>query len=309
MPCLFENKIISIYGAAFLTKMYDYKILDVTDNLRIALKDDMLEQYTINSAGKNFVKTMGTLANNIAALPINFKQPLRFSFLVIPSGTEFSSAVGLPIEEGMCEAPIQLDKNYPLSLCVDYNWFATGFKNLDFQSKIGLTHELAHIVHGGYFRNLGQISEGFAELLPHYLMNFEGRNLKHQKAISSFQEKDMLNMAFLNQNGMFAVDEVDGRETQQLKSYMSVYLWMLAYTKRVENIYRLNKFEATNFILNEFSKVDNLRWNDKTIAIADMVKMPRDEVMNGLTLQKEGKQYVVNTIIHRKLKQTNSLSK
>lgn len=84
---------------------------------------------------------------------------------------------------------------------------------------------------------------------------------------------------------------------------------MLAYTKRVENIYRLNKFEATNFILNEFSKVDNLRWNDKTIAVADMVKMPRDEVMNGLTLQKEGKQYVVNTIIHRKLKQTNSLSK
>lgn len=160
-----------------------------------------------------------------------------------------------------------------------------------------------------YFRNLGQISEGFAEFLPHYLMNFEERNLKHQKAISSFQEKDMLNMAFLNQNGMFAVDEINGRETQQLKSYMSVYLWMLAYTKRVENIYRLNKFEATNFILNEFSKVDNLRWNDKTIAIADMVKMPRDEVMNGLTLQKEGKQYVVNTIIHRKLKQTNSLSK
>lgn len=64
-------------------RINDYKILDVTDNLRIALKDDMLEQYTINSAGKNFVKTMGTLANNIAALPINFKQPLRFSFLFL----------------------------------------------------------------------------------------------------------------------------------------------------------------------------------------------------------------------------------
>ena len=292
-----------------MIKMKDYKIFDVTDNLRIALKDDMLEQYYKNSAGKNFVKTMGILANNIVSLPINFKQPLRFSFLVLPTGKEFSSAVGLPIEDGMCEAPVQLDENYPLSLCVDYNWFANGFKNPDFKSRVGLTHELAHIVHGGYFRNLGQISEGFAEMLPHYLMGYDERNLKHQKAIVSFQEKDMLNMDFINQKGMFAVDEINGRETQQLKSYMSAYLWMLAYIKRIENIYELDKFEATSFVLNEFSKIDNFNWDDKTTAIADIVKMPKDEIMNELTLQKEGKQYVLNIIVNQKLKQTSSLSR
>lgn len=292
-----------------MIKMKDYKIFDVTDNLRIALKDDMLEQYYTNSAGKNFVKTMGTLANNIVSLPINFKQPLRFSFLVLPTGKEFSSVVGLPIEDGMCEAPVQLDENYPLSLCVDYNWFANGFKNPDFKSRVGLTHELAHIVHGGYFRNLGQISEGFAEMLPHYLMGYDERNLKHQKAIVSFQEKDMLNMDFLNQKGMFAVDEINGRETQQLKSYMSAYLWMLAYIKRIENIYELDKFEATSFVLNKFSKIDNFNWDDKATAIADIVKMPKDEIMNELTLQKEGKQYVLNIIVNQKLKQTSSLSR
>ncbi len=292
-----------------MIKMKDYKIFDVTDNLRIALKDDMLEQYYTKSAGKNFVKTMGTLANNIVSLPINFKQPLRFSFLVLPTGKEFSSVVGLPIEDGMCEAPVQLDENYPLSLCVDYNWFANGFKNPDFKSRVGLTHELAHIVHGGYFRNLGQISEGFAEMLPHYLMGYDERNLKHQKAIVSFQEKDMLNMDFLNQKGMFAVDEINGRETQQLKSYMSAYLWMLAYIKRIENIYELDKFEATSFVLNKFSKIDNFNWDDKATAIADIVKMPKDEIMNELTLQKEGKQYVLNIIVNQKLKQTSSLSR
>ena len=292
-----------------MIKMKDYKIFDVTDNLRIALKDDMLEQYYTKSAGKNFVKTMGTLANNIVSLPINFKQPLRFSFLVLPTGKEFSSAVGLPIEDGMCEAPVQLDENYPLSLCVDYNWFANGFKNPDFKSRVGLTHELAHIVHGGYFRNLGQISEGFAEMLPHYLMGYDERNLKHQKAIVSFQEKDMLNMDFLNQKGMFAVDEINGRETQQLKSYMSAYLWMLAYIKRIENIYELDKFEATSFVLNKFSKIDNFNWDDKATAIADIVKMPKDEIMNELTLQKEGKQYVLNIIVNQKLKQTSPLSR
>ena len=291
-----------------MIKIKDYKIFDVTDNLRIALKDNMLEQYYTNSAGKNFVKTMETLTNNIASLPINFKQPLKFSFLVVPPGKEFSSAVGLPIEEGMCEVPAVLDENYPLNLCVDYNWFASGFKNPDFQSRVGLTHELAHIVHGGYFRNLGQISEGFAELVPHYLMGFDEGNLIHQKAIASFQEKDMLNMAFLNQKGMFAVDEINGRETQQLKSYMSAYLWMLAYIKRIENIYELNKFDATNFMLNEFSKIDNYDWDDKTKAVADIIRMPEDDVMNGLILQKEGKRHVQNIIINQKFKQFNCLS-
>lgn len=291
-----------------MIQIKDYKIFDVTDNIRIALKNNMVEQYNINAIGKDFVKTMDKLANNIANLPINFKQPMCFSFLIVPTGKEFSSTVGLPIEEGMCEAPIKLDKNYPLSLCVDYNWFANGFKNPDFQSRIGLTHELAHVIHGGYFRNLGQISEGFAELVPHYLMGYEERNLKHQKAITSFQEENMLSMTFLNQKGMFAVDEMDGRETQQLKSYMSVYLWMLAYTKRVENIYGLNKFDATNFILNEFSKIDNYNWEYKTKAVADIIRMPKDDVMNGLILQKEGKQHIQTIIINQKLKQHNCLS-
>ncbi len=144
--------------------------------------------------------------------------------------------------------------------------------------------------------------------MPHYLMGYEERNLKHQKSITSFQEENMLSMTFLNQKGMFAVDEMDGRETQQLKSYMSVYLWMLAYTKRVENIYGLNKFDATNFMLNEFSKIDNYNWEDKTKAVADIIRMPKDDVMNGLILQKEGKQHIQTIIINQKLKQHNCLS-
>ena len=55
------------------------------------------------------------LANNIAKLPIDFRRPLRFSFLVVPAGKDFFAIVGLPIEDGMCEAPVQLDENYPFS--------------------------------------------------------------------------------------------------------------------------------------------------------------------------------------------------
>ena len=56
-----------------MIQIKDYKIFDVTDNIRIALKNNMIEQYNINAIGKDFVKTMDKLANNIANLPINFK--------------------------------------------------------------------------------------------------------------------------------------------------------------------------------------------------------------------------------------------
>ena len=45
-----------------------------------------------------------------------------------------------------------------------------------------------------------------------------------------------------------------------------------------------------------FSKIDNYNWEDKTKAVADIIRMPKDDVMNGLILQKEGKQHI-QTII------------
>lgn len=284
--------------------MNDYKIIDVTDYVRLALRNNLLEQYKSDGVGENFVKTIDQLAKNIASLPLDYKRPLKFSFLVLPTGKEFGETVGLPIEKGMCGAPVELDENYPLSLCVDDDWFANGFVNLDFESQVSLTHELAHIVHGGYFRNLGQLREGFAELLPHYLMNFEEKNIQHQKAIMTLQEDEMQTMAFMNQNGMYACDSIDGRKAQQRTSYISVYLWMLAYTKRLEKLHHFNKFEATNFMLNNFSKIEGQNWNEKIQVVADMIEMPVNEVMNTKKLQKEGQHYITRMQINQNLKRS-----
>lgn len=253
---------------------------------------------------------MDRLAQNVAALPINYKKPLKFCFVVLPEGPEYAQAVGLPVECGMCEVPIKLDENYPLSLAVDEPWFRNGFDKIDLQSEIGLTHELAHIIHGGYFRNLAQVSEGFAELLPHYLMNFETKNLKHQQAIANFNETEMQTLDFVNQNGMFAREEINGRETQQLKSYMSVYLWMLAYTKRLEKLYQKDKFETTNLMLEKFEPIDQLQnWHDKSQALAELVKLSPNELMNGITLQKEGKQHIMEIITNAKLRSERAYSR
>lgn len=272
----------------------NYEAFDATELVRIAVRKEFMPEVSKKNLGKNFIENIDKLAQDITNLPLNYKNPIHFSFLVVPTGKEFSGIVKLPVEKGMCEAPIALDKQYPLTLCVDENWFIQGFDNINISSRVGLTHELAHIIHGGYFRNLGQISEGFAELLPHYLMNFEAQNINHKKALASFDEKDMQTMAFVNQNGMFAKENIDGRNTQQRQSYMSVYLWMLGYVKRVENIYNADKFAATNMLLERFSQIDNQTWKDKIKAVADMVKIPQQEMMCGLSLQKEGMHYLIH---------------
>lgn len=271
-----------------------YEQIEATPLIRIAFKKENTLAYDKENKGANFIKHINQLTKQIDSLPLQYKHPLRFTFLVIENGKEFSQAVGLPIEEGICEVKTDIDKNYPLNLCVDRKWFEQGFgRSLSFPLKVGLIHELGHIVHGSYFYNLGQISEGFSELLPHYLMNMEQKNMKHRQAIMQMSEKDIQTMAFMNQYGMFSKDEIDGTSTQQHKSYISTYLWMLGYIKRIEKQYNLDKFSATQWILKKFNQIDKLHdENQKETAISALIGLPVEEVYQGLTLQQEGKDYI-----------------
>ena len=272
----------------------EYELIDATPCIRLALNKEVAKAYEEENKGVNFIKHINQLAQQIDSLPLQHEPPLRFTFIVVKNGEEYSRAVNLPIEEGICEVKTDIDTAYPLSLCVDRNWFQQGFgRSLSFPLKVGLIHEMGHVVHGGYFHNLGQISEGFAELLPHYLMDMEQKNQKHRQAIMQMSEKELQTMDFMNKKGMFAQDEIDGTSTQQHKSYMSAYLWMLGYIKRVEQQHNMDKFAATQWILKRFSQID--KWHDekqKETAVSALIELPVQEVYQGLTLQQEGKDYL-----------------
>lgn len=226
-------------------------------------------------------------------MPLRFKKPLRFSFIVFPEGKEFGAALGLLIERGICDASLSLDDDYPLALQIDEHLFADGFCSAEtIGRKVGLMHELAHIVHGAYFQNMGCLGEGFAELLPHYLLDLDIYNECHCQAVLNLTESDMQSLDFIHQRGMFALEKPGASNTQEQKSYLSVYLWMLAYVQRLETRLKADKFAAVNFMLEAFETADRLNFREKMQVVADLAGVSNKQCFSTLELQQEGQAYL-----------------
>lgn len=273
---------------------FQFEVININPHLQIGMSAQMLEKFQSSDCGKNFIEVIDGYAQEIAALPLDYPQPPVFSFLVLPRGEVFHQLTGCPFDSGMAGAKISLDKDYPLALGVDKVWFENGFNSeANIKRKAGLCHELAHVVHSAWF--IKMTNEGFAELLPHYLMNLEAQNLCHRAAIAQFAEKEMLTLDYIDKHGMFLPEDLQDRCkcTQERKAYMSYYLWMLGYMRRLEQRYQLDKFGAANLLLKEFSKLDKLSDKQKNYGVADLAGADESMLLNSLTLQQEGKAFVM----------------
>ena len=211
--------------------------------------------------------------------------------MVLPQGDIFQKLSNCPFPKGMCGIFVPIDEVYTEALVVDEVWFEKGFSKIpDEEQKISLIHELSHTVHGAYFQKMRRLSEGFAELIPHYLMNIQ--NDKHDEIIKSLDVNTLPVLGFLNKNGMFADPEDKKLRAQYRPFYISAYLWMLAYVKRLESQRGLNKFEAVNLLLLEFEKLEKLPWSERMQGVAQLIGLSEEVCFGSLDLQKEALNFI-----------------
>ena len=272
-----------------------FDVCKINSHLKVAAFPEMAQKIK-NGCGENFLSVMDGYVCELLKLPLAYKTPPMFSFVVLPRGDAFKQFSGCPFPYGMATAKFAVDADYPVPLAVDEGWFERGFLSEEsIERKVGLCHELAHTLHSAWFNNKMVLCEGFAELLPHYLMNLESQNHKHRQAIAAFAQDKMRTVADIEQNGMFSPEDLkqQNKNTQEREGYMSVYLWMLGYTKRVEKHFGLDKFGAANLMLSEFEKLSK---NPNTPVFEEMAKLvglSSDVLTNTCQLQKEGQAYVV----------------
>lgn len=74
---------------------------------------------------------------------------------------------------------------------------------------------------------------------------------------------------------MFAVENPRDTNTQEQKSYLSVYLWMLAYIKRLERKTQKDKFGAADLLLREFRKLDKRSYEEQCDGVANLIGMSK----------------------------------
>lgn len=273
------NKILRLNDLTF-------EVIDAGEFLKLALLPDMAEKYKNSDCGQSFAKVMGEYAQEVASLPLSYLKKPVFGFVVLPQGKIFQSLSNCPFPKGMCGIKAQMDDTFVRSLAVDEIWFEQGFSEVPTsEQKIGLIHELSHIIHGAYFQRMGCLGEGFAELLPHYLMKVD--NAKHDALIKTIDIDKLPVLGFLNQNGMFANPEDKKLRAQYRTSYLSAYLWMFAYIKRIEKKYGLDKFAATHFFLTHFAELDKMSWHEKMEGVAGLISLSESECFGELILQRE----------------------
>ncbi len=267
-----------------------FDVIQASEFLRLALLPETADKYRNSNCGKSFVDIMDKYAREVSSLPLNYKKKPLFGFVVLPRGEIFQTLSNCPFPKGMCGIKAEMDDIYTNALAVDEIWFEEGFlDSLKAEQKIGLIHELSHVVHSAYFRRMGCLGEGFAEMLPHYLMNIE--NEKHTDTIRNIDAKTLPVLGFLNKNGMFSNPEDKKLRAQYRSSYLSAYLWMLAYIKRIERENSFNKFEATNSMLTHFAKLEKLAWQERMKGVAEFVCLSENDCFGTLMLQQEGIQY------------------
>lgn len=90
---------------------------------------------------------------------------------------------------------------------------------------------------------------------------------------------------------MFSNPEDKKLLAQYRSSYLSAYLWMLAYIKRIEQQHNLNKFQATNFMLEHFAALEQLPWTERMTGAAELVALSATDCFAELTLQHHALQY------------------
>ena len=91
---------------------------------------------------------------------------------------------------------------------------------------------------------------------------------------------------------MFADPEDKKLRAQYRSSYISAYLWMLAYVKRLESQRGLNKFEAVNLLLSEFEKLEKLPWSERMQGAAQLIGLSEEVCFGSLDLQKEALNFI-----------------
>lgn len=216
------------------------------------------------------------------------KQSIHFSFFVT-SNPEVKGIMGASSQQNT----YTLDENYPEALQISACKIESGYNSdaeKSIRRQVSGIHELVHVLHGGYFcfKEFGQMCEGFAEMVPYYLMDMEQLDEKHHNDILNLKEKDILTLGFLNHCGYFGLGRASKPYTvQDLRTYQSAYLWMMGYIKRVEEKYSCDKFKATEMLLNEFADISHEEWKERSERIAAYVDMSVEDAFAGKTIQME----------------------
>ena len=160
--------------------------------------------------------------------------------------------------------------------------------NISISRRVNDIHEFAHMIHGQFFNKNRILSEGFAEVLPLYTMEYEEKFDEHREVIRDMKPEDIISPAELLE---MEKDRSFGQKTRLPNkscsfdwAYISSYLFVRGYITKVAEKFNLNRIEATQRFL-EIVRSSQCTNQWLIYDLAEAIGMNRDELLDTKTIQ------------------------
>lgn len=162
-------------------------------------------------------------------------------------------------------------------------------KEVSISREVNLIHEIAHLIQIQYFSKNRLFSEGFAEAIPLYVLDYEKIFKEHRDLIKNLKEEDYLSAQdVLNseKDKSFGSEAYrEGKSCSFRVSYVSAYLFVAGCIELIKNKFNFSKIEAAQKYL-EIIKHSTCTNEWLIFDIANVLDIDKEELLNGKVVQK-----------------------
>ena len=183
--------------------------------------------------------------------------------------------------------------------CYDLDWYRCAFgttqnlcinypENPSISEIVKKIHELAHIICNQITQKSTSFSEGLAETVPLYILDYEKSFIEHRDAILSLKQEEIFTVSELfssERNNSFWTTSVYPNKTCSFRySYISSYLFIRWLLETITELKGLSKIWALQYFL-DFLK-NSTYWHEWLVwEICNDLWLNSDEILNWKFLQ------------------------
>ena len=155
-------------------------------------------------------------------------------------------------------------------------------KPVSINQHVNNIHEYAHLIQYQFGFDAQMFQEGFAELVPWYVMEYDKKQPMHLVAMRSMNR--IYTADELLTDVSFTSDRVPNMTCSFQPSYMSAYLWTRAVVEHIRTKYNLSRVAATQQFLELYR---NIKSSEQLFIqkLAKEIGMDADRLLNSIEYQ------------------------
>jgi hypothetical protein len=268
----------------------------VNEDLRVCLSKELAKNFDIGI----YDKSIDNLKDNIKQVKkvgIQYPggaNPIFYVYLV--PDDDFVELLSYPYKTnkggGKPVTSYNLD-GYNQAYGLSQNMWSSVSNKPSVSQVVNNIHELSHLVHSQFFynKNNSYICEGFAEVLPLYVMNYESKFNEHRDILKTlkideiFSAKELLTKEKDN-NYYGQKTIIPNRSCSFRLSYISSYLFVRVCIEKMISKFDLSKVKSAQKFL---EIIGSSKYIDEWLIfeLADILSIPRNELLSGKKMQME----------------------